>query len=214
MINLDDISLSLQSGKATETSALITKAFEENYSVETILKKGLIPGIKNMERRLIRNEILLPEMLVATRAANMSLRTLRHLLPTPSETPKATVVIGTVKGELRDVDKNLITVMMEGLGLRVIDLGIGVSPEKLVMTSVAEKARFIVCLAMSTTTMPQLKIVVQTAALTGIRNKVKILITGRTVTEQYCQAIGADFYAPDPASAADLIAAQCKENEE
>jgi methanogenic corrinoid protein MtbC1 len=214
MINLDDISLSLQSGKATETSALITKAFEEHYSVETILKQGLIPGIKNMERRLIRNEILLPEMLVATRAVNMGLKALRHLLPTPSEAPKATVVIGTVKGELRDVDKNLIAVMMEGLGMRVIDLGIGVSPEKFIMTAAAENARFIVCLAMATTTMPQLKIVVQTAALTGIRSKVKILITGKTITEQYCQAIGADFYAPDPAGAAELIAAQCETNTE
>jgi methanogenic corrinoid protein MtbC1 len=209
MINLNDISCCLQSGKAMETSALITKAFAENYSVESILKQGLIPGIKTMEERLVRNEILLPEMLIAARAMNMGLKALRLLIPTPSEDSGRGVIIGTVKGEVQDIEKSLIAVMLEGLGFRVLDLGSRVPPEKFIQAAVNESARFIIAIAMLPTTTPQLKLIVQTAAAANIRNQVKIVITGKSVTEKFCQAIGADIYAPDAASAAELVAARC-----
>ncbi|MDR1108869.1 MAG: cobalamin-dependent protein [Spirochaetaceae bacterium] len=208
MINLSEISCSLQSGKAMETSALITKAFAENYSVESILKQGLIPGIKTMEERLVRNEILLPEMLIAARAMNMGLKALRLLIPTPLGDSGPAVIIGTAKGEVRDIEKNLIVVMLEGLGFRVLDLGNRVAPEKFVQTAITEEARFIIAISTLPTTMPQLKLIVQTAAAANIREQVKIVVTGKPVTEKFCQAIGADIYAPDAASAAELVAAR------
>jgi methanogenic corrinoid protein MtbC1 len=208
MINLSEISSSLQSGKAMETSALITKAFAENYSVESILKQGLIPGIKNMEERLVRNEILLPEMLIATRAMNMGLKALRLLIPTPVGEPEATVIIGTVKGEAQNIEKNLISVMMEGMGFKALDLGTGVSAERFVQTAISEKAQFIIALSMLPTTMPQLKLIVQTAAAANIRDQIKIVIGGKPVTEKFCQAIGADIYIPDAANASELVTAR------
>jgi methanogenic corrinoid protein MtbC1 len=209
MFSLSEISCSLESGKAMETSALITKAFSENYSVDSILKQGLIPGIKTVEERLVRNEILVPEMLIADRAMNLGLKALRLLIPNHAGESGPTVIIGTVKGEPRDIEKNLISVMMEGLGLRVVDLGTGVSPEKFVQAAVNEKAQFITAISSSTTTMSQLKLIVQTAVAANIRERVKIVVTGKPVTEQFSQAIGADIYAPDAANAADLVSAQC-----
>ncbi|MFP3089741.1 cobalamin-dependent protein [Treponema sp. TIM-1] len=211
MIDLSEISCSLQSGKAMETSALITKALAENYSVESILKQGLIPGIKTVEERLVRNEILSPEMVIADRAMNMGLKTLRLLIPAPTGEPGPAVIIGTVKGELRDIEKNLIAVMMKGFGFRVMDLGTGVSPEKFIQAAINENAQFITAISMVTTTMHQLKLIVQTAAAANIRDRVKIIVTGKPVTEKFCQAIGADIYAPDAVSAAELVAAQSKD---
>jgi methanogenic corrinoid protein MtbC1 len=208
MIDLREISCSLQSGKAMETSALITRALAENYSVESILKQGLIPGMRTVEERLVRNEILSPEMVIADRAMNMGLKTLRLLIPTPSGEPGPTVIIGTVKGELRDIEKNLIAVMMKGLGFRVVDLGAGVSPEKFIQAAINEDAQFITAISMVTITMHQLKLIVQTAAAANIRDRVKIVVTGKPITEKFCQAIGADIYAPDAVSAAELVAAR------
>ncbi|MDR2630985.1 MAG: cobalamin-dependent protein [Spirochaetaceae bacterium] len=207
MINLSEISCSLQSGKAMETSALVTKALAENYSVESIVKQGLIPGIKTVEERLLRNEILSPEMVIADRAMNMGLKTLRLLIPSPANKPDATVIVGTVKGELRDIEKNLIAVMMEGLGLRVVDLGTGASPEKFIQAAINENAQYITAISTVTTTMPQLKLIVQTAAAANIRDRVKIIVTGKPITEKFCQAIGADLYAPEAIDAAELVAA-------
>jgi methanogenic corrinoid protein MtbC1 len=211
MVNLKDISSSLQSGKGKETADLIIRAFEENYSVESIVKQGLIPGMTEMKSKLTKQEILVPELVVAARAMNIGIKTLRPLIASTSAAPKGTVTIGTVKGDMYDIDKNLIAVTMEGIGLRVIDMGIGVSPERFIETVAKEKARVIVCCANLTTTMPQLKSVVQALAFAGIRNKIKLLVTGAPVTEKYCQVIGADLYAPDTISAAEMAAAALAE---
>jgi len=209
MVNLKDISFSLQSGKATETADLITRAFKENNSVENIIKHGVIPGILEMKNKLSKQEILAPELIVAARAMNIGIKALRPLIAASSTEPKGVVVIGTVKGDIYDIDKNLIAVTMEGIGLRVIDLGIGVTAERFVEVAVKEKAQVMVCCANLTTTMHQLKPVVQAVASAGIRNKVKLLVTGAPVTEKYCQVIGADLYAPDTISAAEKAAAGC-----
>jgi methanogenic corrinoid protein MtbC1 len=209
MVNLRDISSSLQSGKAAETADLITRAFKENYSVESILKNGLIPGILEMKNKLEKQEILVPELVVAARAMNIGIKTLRPLIASTSVEPKGIVVIGTVKGDIYEIDKNLIAVTMEGIGLRVVDLGIGVTAERFVDAAIKEKAQVIVCCTNLTTTMSQLKTVVQAAASAGIRNKVKLLVTGAPVTEKYCRVIGADLYAPDTISAAEMAATGC-----
>jgi methanogenic corrinoid protein MtbC1 len=209
MVNLKDISFSLQSGKATETVDLITRAFKENNSVENILKQGVIPGILEMRNKFSKQEILAPELIVAARAMNIGIKALRPLIAASSAEPKGTVVIGTVKGDIYDIDKNLIAVTMEGIGLRVVDLGIGVTAERFVEAAIKEKAQVMVCCANLTTTMHQLKSVVQAAASSGLRSKVKLLVTGAPVTEKYCQVIGADLYAPDTISAAEQAAEGC-----
>jgi methanogenic corrinoid protein MtbC1 len=207
MIDLEDISQSLQSGKARETSALITKAIQENYSVESILRHGLIPGMNAVEERFRKNEIFIPEVLVATRAMNMGIKTLRPCLAVSEA--RGTVIVGTVKGEMQDTEKNLIAIMIEGIGLKVVDLGAGVPPERFIETAKKENAQIIICSAMRTATMHQMKMLIQAVTAAGIRSHVKIMVTGYPVTEKYCNAIGADFYAPDAVSAAEAAAAHC-----
>ncbi|MDR2110956.1 MAG: B12-binding domain-containing protein [Spirochaetaceae bacterium] len=211
-MNLKDISYSLQSGKAKETSVLITQAIKEHYSVESILKQGLIDGMTAVEERFKKNEIFAPEVLVAARAMNIGIKTLRPCLAASGEKPKGTVVVGTVKGDMRDTEKNLMSIMMEGIGLRVVDLGVSVSHERFIEAAERERARIIACLAQRTTTMYQMKILVQALAGTGNRNRLKILITGGPVTENFCQAIGADLYAHDVVSAAETALAYCEKN--
>jgi methanogenic corrinoid protein MtbC1 len=213
MVNLNDISQSLQSGKAQETSNLITKAIEEHYSIESILKQGLISGMSAVEIRYKKNEIFIPEVLIAARAMNMGIKTLRPIIASSVGEPKGTVVIGTVKGDIHDIEKNLMAVTMEGIGLRVIDLGVGVAPERFIETAVTEKARIIVCIASMTITMMQFKSVIRAAASAGIRTQIKIMVTGAPVTEQYSRIIGADTYAPDTVSAAEVARAICTNGE-
>jgi methanogenic corrinoid protein MtbC1 len=204
---LNDISHSLQSGKAKETSALITKAIKENYSIESILKQGLVPGMAAVRRRLKKNEIFIPDLLVAARAMNIGIKTLRPTLASSITASKGTVIVGTVRGDIRDIEKNLTVIMLEGIGFRVIDLGVGISAERFIETAITEKAQFIVCSATLPTTISQLKSVVQAAAAAGIRDQVKIIVTGAAVTEKYCQIIGADLYAPDSVGVTEVAAA-------
>jgi methanogenic corrinoid protein MtbC1 len=211
MVNLSDISQSLQSGKAAETSDLIARAIEEHYSVESIIKQGLIPGVYAVTNRYKRKEIFQPDLLVAERAMNMGIKTLRPAIALTAGNSKGTVIIGAVKGDRRDLEKNLMAVTMEGLGLRVIDLGAGVSPERFVEAAIAEKARIILCTANLPAAMGQLKLVVHAAVSSGIRDRITIMISGAPVTEKYCRAIGADRYARDAVAAAEMAGAICAE---
>lgn len=212
MVNLSDISHSLQSGKAKETSDLIAMAIKENYSVDSILKQGLIPGMCAVTNRYKRMEIFKPELLIAARAMNMGIGVLRPAIASSAGEPRGVVVIGAVKGDIHDIEKTLMVVTLEGAGFRVIDLGVSVAPERFVEAAVRENARILLCFANLPSTMPQLKNVVHTAASAGIRSHVKIMITGAPVTEKYCQAIGADFYARDTVSAVEMAMAECAGN--
>jgi methanogenic corrinoid protein MtbC1 len=209
MVNLDDISHNLQSGKARETSALITKAIAENYTIDTIVKHGLIAGIKAAEARYGRNEVLVPEIRMARRAMERGIRQIKQAIAAAGRTTLGTVVIGTVEGDFEDRDKNIIALMMESRGFKVIDLGTGVSPALFVKTAEEEQARIIVCSASLVTTMAQMKIVVQEALSAGIRSRVKIILTGAPVTERYCRLIGADTYANDALIAAEVAETYC-----
>ncbi|MDR1596460.1 MAG: B12-binding domain-containing protein [Treponema sp.] len=209
MVNLSDISKSLQLGKAGETSDLIAKAIQENYSVENILKQGLIPGMCAVTGRYKRKEIFQPELLVATRAMNMGIRTLRPLIASAAGKPKGTVIIGTVTGDIQDIEKNLMAVTMEGIGLRVIDLGSGVSPERFIEAAIAEKAKIVLCIANLPAAMGQLKLVVYAATASGVRDRITIIVSGAPVTEKYCHTIGADHYARDTVSATEMAGSIC-----
>ncbi|MHB9293758.1 putative Methionine synthase [Hollandina sp. SP2] len=212
MVDLHNIALSIQAGKAKETQELITQAIKENYPFEDIFKHGLIAGKETVDQRFRRHEICIPEMLVVERALNIGIKTIASYLHARETPGKGTVVIGTVKGDIQDIEKNLISVMMRGLGLRVIDLGAAVASERFIQTAAREKAHIIACTAARTTTMPQMKTLVQAAHTAGIRNRVKIMVSGDPVTERYCEVIGADLYAPDVVSAAEIAEAHCTNN--
>jgi methanogenic corrinoid protein MtbC1 len=213
MVNLSDISQSLQSGKAGETSDLIARAVKEHYSVDSIIKQGLIPGMYAVTDRYKRKEIFQPELLVAERAMNIGIRTLRSAIAsvTGNSAGKAAgaVIIGAVKGDRRDIEKNLMALIMEGLGLRVIDLGNGVSPERFIEAAIAEKARVILCTVNLPAALGQLKLVVHAAVSSGARNRVTIMVSGAPVTQKYCRAIGADCYVKDTVAAAEMAGSIC-----
>jgi methanogenic corrinoid protein MtbC1 len=207
MVNLDEISYNLQSGKARETSALITRAIAENYAIDTIVKQGLIAGIRAAEARYGRNEVLIPDIRMAQRAMDWGLRQIKQALASAERTIRGTVIIGTVEGDIEEQDKNIAVVMMESRGFRVIDLGTSVSPSRFIVSAEKEKAFAIVCSASLVTTMVRMKNIVREAVSMGIRKSVKIILTGAPVTERYCRLIGADIYAHDAVVTADLVEA-------
>ena len=157
------------------------------------------------------NEIYVPEVLVAARAMNMGTQILKPHLAESGVEAVGRVCLGTVRGDLHDIGKNLVRMMLEGKGLEVIDLGVDVAPQTFVQTAIEQNCKVICCSALLTTTMDVMEEVVQEAEKAGIRDKVKILIGGAPVNEAFCEKIGADCYTPDAASAADMAAAFCKE---
>jgi methanogenic corrinoid protein MtbC1 len=207
MINLSDIAQCLQAGRAGETADLIAKALEENYTVESILRQALIPGMRAVANRYKRREIFQPEMRVAERAMNWGIEILRAAIARNAKKPRGAVVIGGVKGDIRNFEKSLMAIALESKALRVIDLGTGVEPERFVEMAIMEKAQIILCAANLPSTMGQLKLVVHAASSAGIRGLVSIIITGAPVTEKYCRAIGADYYARDAIEAAEIAEA-------
>ena len=152
----------------------------------------------------------MPEVLIAARAMNMGAALLKPLLAESGVTATGKVCIGTVQGDLHDIGKNLVKMMMEGKGLEVIDLGTDVSPEKFVETAINENCQVIACSALLTTTLNVMEQVVAKVNEAGIHDRVKIMVGGAPVTEAFCSQIGADAYTADAASAADVAAQICK----
>jgi methanogenic corrinoid protein MtbC1 len=207
MTNLNEIAENVQIGRAKDVSRLISRAINEHYSIDHIVKEGLLAGMTIVDRRFRKNEISIPDLLIAERAMNMGIQIIQSYLSTLAIIPKGTVIIGTLEGDILEREKNLTSIMMQGLGLRVIDLGVSVSTGQLIAAAIEEKAHIIACSATLTTYMPQMKSLVQAATSAQIRNRIKILISGGPVTVQFCRCIGADMYAPDVISAAEMAAA-------
>jgi len=208
---LEDISLNLQQGRAKNVKELVSKAIEEGYDAETILNQGLLDGMAVIGEKFKKNEVYVPDVLIAARAMNAGTEILKPLLASSGVKAKGTVVIGTGKGDLHDIGKNLVRMMMEGKGLEVIDLGIDVPAEKFINEAKARNAKIIACSALLTTTMVEMKNVVEKAKEAGIRDSVKIMVGGAPVNENFCKSIGADAYAPDAATAADLAFNFCQQ---
>jgi corrinoid protein of di/trimethylamine methyltransferase len=206
---LNDISISLQQGKAKVVKELVQKAVDDGMDVKTILEEGLLSGMGVIGEKFKNNEVYVPDVLIAARAMKAGTEILTPLLATSGVKAKGKVVIGTVKGDLHDIGKNLVRMMMEGKGLEVIDLGIDVSYDKFVNSAKETGADIIACSALLTTTMGEMKSVVEAAKEAGIRDKVTIMVGGAPVNENYCKSIGADIYTPDAASAADEAAKAC-----
>ena len=206
---LSQISENLQKGKAKIVKQLVQEAIDAGISAQDILEKGLIAGMNVVGEKFRNNEIFVPEVLVAARALNMGSALLKPLLAADGVKASGKVCIGTVQGDLHDIGKNLVKMMMEGKGLEVVDLGTDVSAETFVKTAIEQECQIICCSALLTTTMPVMADVVKAAEAAGIREKVKIMIGGAPVTEEFCAQIGADAYTSDAASAADQAVAFC-----
>ncbi|MGE4284688.1 MAG: B12-binding domain-containing protein [Clostridia bacterium] len=207
---LNEISQYLQQGRAKNVKELVQKAIDEGMDVKTILEEGLLSGMSIIGEKFKNNEVYVPEVLIAARAMNAGTELLKPLLASSGIKAAGKVVLGTVKGDLHDIGKNLVRMMMEGKGLEVIDLGIDVPAEKFVATAKEQGAQIIACSALLTTTMGEMKSVVEAAKEAGIRENITIMVGGAPVTDNFCQSIGADIYTPDAATASDAAAKACK----
>lgn len=207
---LNDISQNLQIGKAKLVKELVQKAVDEGINAETILKEGLLDGMSIIGEKFKNDEIYVPDVLIAARAMNSGTEILKPLLAAGNVKAYGKVVIGTVAGDLHDIGKNLVKMMMEGKGLEVIDLGTDVSADKFIDTAISENAQIIACSALLTTTMNEMQRVVNKATEAGIREKISIMIGGAPVTQSFADSIGADIYTPDAASAANEALKVCQ----
>lgn len=206
---LDQISERLQNGKAKEVKLLVQQAIDEGIPAQTILEEGLLSGMGIIGEKFKKNEVFVPEVLVAACAMNQGAALLKPLLVADGVKATGRVCIGTVKGDLHDIGKNLVKMMMEGKGLEVVDLGTDVAPETFVQAAKEQHCQVICCSALLTTTMSVMEEVVKAAEAAGIRDHVKIMVGGAPVTEAFCRQIGADAYTPDAASAADIAVQFC-----
>ena len=206
---LDDISKSIQDGDELKVTELIQKALGESICPETILREGLLAGIALVGEQFRENEVFVPEVLIAARAMNAGISVLKPLLMEQGMQGKGVAVIGTVKGDIHDIGKNLLKVMLEGKGLTVIDLGIEVSAESFIDEAIRSDASVVCCSALLSTAMNEMKKVVELAKTKGVRDNFKIMVGGAPVTQRFCDSIGADYYSADATTAAEAALAFC-----
>ena len=203
MADLKEIADSLIKGKAPEVKELVKKALDEGVEVEKILNEALVAGMDVVGKKFQANEFYVPEMLIAARAMKAGMEVIKPILIQEDIKSQGTVALGTVKGDLHDIGKNLVGMMLEGAGFEVIDMGVDVAPEKFIQTAKEKKAHLIGLSALLTTTMVGMKDVIKALKEAGLDGKVKVMIGGAPLTREYADEIGADGYAPDAASAVD-----------
>jgi len=203
MADLQGIAENVIKGNAPEVERLVREAIDEGVGAAEILNQGLVAGMNVVGDKFKNNEFYVPEVLIAARAMKAGMALLRPLLADTGVKPVAKFLIGTVKGDLHDIGKNLVAMMMEGAGFQVIDLGIDVPPEKFVEAIKAESPELVGMSALLTTTMISMKDTIEALDRAGVRDKVKVMVGGAPVTQDYADEIGADGYAPDAASAVD-----------
>ncbi|MDK2896239.1 MAG: hypothetical protein PWP04_359 [Candidatus Atribacteria bacterium] len=201
---LDQMAKELFAGNAKAVAELTQKALDEGMSPQEILNQGLIKGMNEVGVKFKANEIYVPEVLIAARAMKAGMEILKPKLAETGVEPIAKMIIGTVKGDLHDIGKNLVAMMMEGAGFEVIDLGIDVPEEKFIAAAKEKGAQIVGMSALLTTTMVQMKENIRALEESGIRDKVKIMVGGAPITQKFADEIGADGYAPDAASAVDI----------
>ncbi len=199
---LSKIALALQKGQKKRVLKYCSQAVEEGLDAQKILSEGLVEGMSRLGDDFTAGKVFVPEMLMAARCMTAATDQLKPLLAGAASEKVGKVVLGTVKGDMHDIGKNLVKIMMEGSGLEVIDLGTDVPAENFVDTVLREKCDIIACSALLTTTMPEMRRVVELAQKEGIRDQVKIMVGGAPITQAFCDEIGADLYTSDAASAA------------
>jgi 5-methyltetrahydrofolate--homocysteine methyltransferase len=201
MTVIEDLRQSVIEGNKNQAQELVKKAIAENVPAEQILQQGLISAMAEVGRMFECGEFFVPEMLIAARAMQSGLSLLRPYLVSANVQAIGKVIIGTVQGDLHDIGKNLVAMMLEGAGFEVIDLGVDISPEKYVQAVKEYHPDLVACSALLTTTMPRMKDIVDALKDSGLRDQVKVLIGGAPVTESFANQIGADACATDAASA-------------
>jgi 5-methyltetrahydrofolate--homocysteine methyltransferase len=202
MVDLQELANLVINGKANEVKELTQQAIDEGVPVAEVLNNGLIAGMNVVGVKFKANEFYVPEVLIAARAMKFGMEIIEPLLKEAGVEPIANIALGTVKGDLHDIGKNLVGMMLQGAGFNVVDLGIDVAPEKFV-EAVQQRGCAVVALsALLTTTMPQMQNVINALKEAGI--EAKVMIGGAPVTQNYADEIGADGYAPDAASAVDV----------
>lgn len=202
-LDLNALAEAIINGKKEDAEKLTKQALDEGIPPDKILNEGLIKGMSVVGERFKKGEYYVPEVLIAARAMKAAMEILRPVLTEAGVEPIGTVVIGTVKGDLHDIGKNLVSMMLEGAGFRVIDLGVDVPPEKFVEAVKEHNAQIVAMSALLTTTMPSMKVTIDALKEAGIRDEVKVLIGGAPVTQAYADEIGADGYGRDAATGAE-----------
>jgi 5-methyltetrahydrofolate--homocysteine methyltransferase len=200
---LDILQEALIAGKKNDVEALVDQALSSGIPTRQILNQGLIAGMEKLGILFKNNEVFIPEVLVAARAMNAGLTKLEPYLIKDKVDPKGLVVIGTVKGDLHDIGKNLVAMMLKGAGYKIIDLGADVAAEKFIDAARMNKANVVALSALLTTTMIQMKSVIQSLQAVGL--KTPVIVGGAPLTQDYADQIGAKGYAPDAASAVDIV---------
>ncbi len=204
---INEMSELLQKGRAKNVKLLVQQALEEGISPKEILDDGLLSGMMIIGEKFKNNEVFVPEVLVAARAMNAGLSILEPKLVEVGNEPVGKVVIGTVKGDLHDIGKNLVAIMLKGAGFEVIDVGVDVDSEKFI-TAAEEADADVICMsALLTTTMPFMKTVIDDLQEKGIRDKYIVMIGGAPVNQNFADQIGANYYTPDAATCGEVARA-------
>jgi 5-methyltetrahydrofolate--homocysteine methyltransferase len=203
MDELKEIEKSLIAGEDDRVRELVQATLDKGMSVQKILNEGLITGMGVVGEQFKREEIYLPEVLFAARAMKAGMGILEPLLISAGTEPKGKVVLGTVKGDVHEIGKNLVGVMLKGAGFEVIDLGVGVVPEKFIDVAREQGAQLIGMSALLGTTMQNMKTTIEALEKAGLKGEIKTMIGGAIVTQSYAESIGADGYASDAGSAVD-----------
>ncbi|MDD4327619.1 MAG: corrinoid protein [Eubacteriales bacterium] len=208
---LDQISQALQKGKAKDVKEMVQAALDQGIAAQTILVDGLLSGMGVVGVKFKNNEVYVPDVLIAARAMKAGTEILRPQLAADGVKATGKIILGTVKGDLHDIGKNLVGMMMEGKGLEVVDLGVDVPAEKFIDAAIEYNANVVCCSALLTTTMGEMKNVVEVAKAKGVREKLTIMVGGAPVNDAFANSIGADIYTPDAASAAEAAVAKVLE---
>lgn len=209
MADLQELSDLMQRGRAKNVKIMTQELLDAGVSPKKILEESFLSGMNIVGVKFKNNEVFVPEVLIAARAMNAGMEVLKPYLVKDDVEPVGTVVIGTVKGDLHDIGKNLVGMMMKGKGFNVVDLGSDVTPERFVEAARENNAKIIACSALLTTTMKEMANVVKAVDASDLKGKVKVMVGGAPVNDAFCQSIGADKYTPDAASAADAALELC-----
>ncbi|MFD3158082.1 corrinoid protein [Haloimpatiens sp. FM7330] len=201
---LNQISELLQKGNAPKVKELVQESLENGVAPQEILNNGLLAGMNVIGDRFKRNEAYVPEVLIAARAMNIGMKVLEPALMSEGVKSIGKVLIGTVKGDLHDIGKNLVIMMMKGAGLEVVDLGVDVPAEKFVERAVEENADIVAMSALLTTTMGQMEEVINEFERKGVKDKFKFMVGGAPINDNFAKQVGADYYTPDAATAAEV----------
>ena len=203
MTLLEDISKSIEEGKIRRTKELVKLAVDGGTNPRTVLTEGLLSGLKAVGRKFDRDSFMVTEMLVSSRCINESMEILKPMLLPPGSRPIGKGCIGTVRGDLHDVGKNIVKLMLQSRGIEIVDLGVDVPPQDFVRAVTEDGCELVCCSALLTATMPEMPRVIRALRDAGVRDKVIVMVGGIPVTAAYAKRIGADIYSEDGFAAAE-----------